>query len=204
MLSRLGGAVRDRERQRQRATRERAVDETLLSSIHDVQTAISANDSKASAALIVHGLLVTGVLTLLVHLGSIYSHASHSERVLALFFLFASLAAFLGSIGFLLAALLPYRPKRIDRQLREHHANQYREVFFPVRLLGEADPYAELLRRTRQLQDNGVTTELAAERIKLADVLRYESSQTKWGYRLLLLEVVCVTGFLIVVGLAAL
>lgn len=129
-----------RQASRSPTASQKEVNEILVASISDVQTAIGANDSKASAALIVHGLLVTGVVTLLVHLGSLYTNASYTERLLALIFLFSALAAFLGSIFFLLAALLPYRPKKLDEQMRERHPNDYLEVFFPLRLLSEDDP----------------------------------------------------------------
>lgn len=200
----LRHVLRRRAIAKQNETQQKAVQETLLASIHDVQTAISANDSKASAALIVHGLLVTGVLTLLVHLGSIYKAASNVERFWALLFLFGALASFLASIGFLLAALLPYRPRALDHHMRTHHKDKYLEVFFPLRFLQEPDAYAALLRRVRKLEHGDVAAELAAERIKLADILRYESAQTKWGYLLLAIEVLFVTGFLVAAGTAAL
>lgn len=182
----------------------RRVDGFLTASISDVQGSIGAIDAKASAALIVHGLLVTGVLTLTVRLGGLYRSASECERLLALVPLALASLAFLGSIFFLLLALLPHRPKQVEKGLREHHRDEYTEAFFPLALLDGDDPFQELLDRVERLGRTGVTAELVAERIKLAEILRDESNQTKWGYRLLMTEVALVALFLGAVAAAAL
>ncbi len=183
----------------------RHVHDLLLASIEDVQSAIIANDTKASAALIVHGLLFTGVITLLVNLGGVYHSASGAQQHVALVCLFLAFVAFLGSIYFILRALLPYHPDKLEAQLRAKYSDRYREVFFPLGLLKEADPYGELLKRLAELDDDeSITAELAAERIKLADILRYESMQTRRGYLLLRAEIALAAAFLIVVATAVL
>jgi hypothetical protein len=179
--------------------------DVLLGSIQDVQSAIIANDTKASAALIVHGLLFTGLITLLVDLGGVYQSASEAQQISGLGFLFASLVAFVISIYFILGALLPYHPDELERQLRSKYPDKYKEVFFPVALLDTEDPYGALLMRLDGLDDDAaITYELAAERIKLADILRHESTQTRWGYLSLRAEIAFASAFLIVVATAVL
>jgi hypothetical protein len=186
-------------------SKPRHVHDLLLASIQDVQSAIIANDTKASAALIVHGLLFTGVITLLVNLGGTYHAASTAQQDIALAFLSAAFVAFLVSIYFILGALLPYHPKDLEEQLRADYGSSYREVFFPLGLLKHADPYGALLERINELDDEGgITAELAAERIKLADILRHESSQTQLGYLCLRAEIALAAAFLVVVATAAL
>lgn len=183
----------------------RHVHDIMLASIQDVQTAITANDNKAAAGLIVHGLLVAGVMQLLVNLGELYQSADHTQRLIGLVALFAMLAFFLISVVLLLQALLPYRPDDLEKQLRKDHADEYREVFFPLGLLKCKDPFQELKERAEALtSEESITSELAAERIKLADILRHEMTQTKWGYRFLLAEVLTAAVFLVVVATAAL
>jgi hypothetical protein len=194
-----GGARKDR-----RESAPRHVHDLLLASIEDVQGSIVANDTKASAALIVHGLLFTGVITLLVNLNGVYRPANHVQKYAALAFLCVTFAAFLVSIYFLLGALLPYHPKELEDQLREKYSDKYREVFFPLGLLECADPYGALLNRTNDLDDDSITAELAAERIKLADILRHESTQTQRGYLWLRAEIAFASLFLIVVVTAVL
>jgi NADH:ubiquinone oxidoreductase subunit 3 (subunit A) len=177
------------------------VDDLLLASIQDVQTSISANDSKASAALIVHGLVFTGLIELLVNLGGVYHKASDAQRVIALIFLFLVLIAFLISIYYILRALLPYRPQRTEEALGDH----CREVFFPLKVLDERDPFASFARRMEELRgEEGIARELAAERLKLADILRYESQNTRRGYQFLRFEIAFTAAFLIVLATAVL
>ena len=176
------------------------VDDLLLASIQDVQTSISANDSKASAALIVHGLIFTGLLGLLSTLGDVYQRADSLQRVLAIGLLAGALVAFLVSIYFILRALLPYRPVKVEAAL----GDECRGVFFPLRFLQHANPYAPFAEVLGQLERSGITGELACERLKLADILRYESGNTRRGYEFLRIEIGCAAAFLIVVATAAL
>jgi hypothetical protein len=100
----------------------------LLAAIVDVGRSVSTNDQKASAALIVHGLLFAGVTAVIDKLGSIYGKASGVERVLGCVLLIAALLLFVLSVVALLLAVLPYRPKALYADLR--HSS--RQVFFPI------------------------------------------------------------------------
>lgn len=177
------------------------LDDLLLASIQDVQSSIGANDSKASAALIVHGLVFTGLIELLVNLGGVYRGAGEAQRVVALIFLFLVLLTFLLSIYFIMRALLPYHPEKLERKL----GDRFPEVFFPQRFLKDPDPYASYAKRLGELDgEEGIWPELAAERLKLADVLRYEAGNTRRGYQFLRFEIAFAAAFLIVLATAVL
>ncbi|HYM45104.1 MAG TPA: hypothetical protein VES65_02950 [Solirubrobacteraceae bacterium] len=172
----------------------------LLASIQDVKSAIGANDSKASAALIVHGLIFTGLVELLVRLGGAYEAANETKQEIAIGLLCATLITFLVSIYYILRALLPYRPKNLESKMQ----GRYKGVFFPLPLLDRSDPHADMLGLVGELDEAGITTELVAERLKLADILRYESLNTQLGYRFLELELVFASAFLVLVATAVL
>jgi hypothetical protein len=177
------------------------LDDLLVASIQDVQSSIGANDNKASAALIVHGLVFTGLIQLLVSLGGVYRSASDAQRVIALIFLFLVLITFLISIYFIMRALLPYHPEKLEGKL----GDRFQGLFFPLRFLDDRDPYASYAARLSELQgEDGIWRELAAERLKLADVLRYESNNTRRGYQFLRFELAFAAAFLIVLATAVL
>jgi hypothetical protein len=81
--------------------------ELLAGAISDIQGSLHANVSKASAALIVHGLLFIGVLTITGQLGPIYEQASPKEQDWGLLLLGVSLLFFLISVSGLLLAVVP-------------------------------------------------------------------------------------------------
>lgn len=178
------------------------LDDLLVASIQDVQSSIGANDSKASAALIVHGLVFTGLIELLVNLGGVYRGASDAQRVIALIFLFLVLLTFLLSIYFIMRALLPYHPEKLQSKL----GDRFPEVFFPLRFLKDPNPYAAYTKCLGELdgEKDGIWRELAAERLKLADVLRYEAGNTRRGYQFLRFEIAFAAAFLIVLATAVL
>jgi len=168
----------------------------LLASIADLQGSIKADDSKASAALIVHGLLFTGVLTILTKTGSVYRHATTPERAVALGLLAAALAFFLLSVRALTRALSPYRPVATEGEL----AGRYPKVFFPLldELRAEGQLFSVFRGRVDQLAEpERVYDDLAAETLKLADILRFESRHAERGYRYLRYELAAVATFLV-------
>jgi hypothetical protein len=180
----------------------------LLASITDIQGSIKANDAKTSAALVVHGLLFTGVLTVAKEVGPVYEAASRGARSLVIAFVALALTMFLVSVFSLMLAAVPYRPKRVAHDI----SHEYLGVFFPQqdalrkRGSGESDGVRQLRGMdalVAELDRRNAIRELSAEVVKLADVLAYEGRWTKRGYRALSIEVVCVASFLSVVGLVA-
>lgn len=173
----------------------------LYAALSDISGSVKANDAKASAALIVHGLLFAGILSVVARLDGAYRTSTHAERALGVLFLAVVLAAFLCSIWALLSAGSPYRPQKLERRMR----NSYRQVFFPPRsLLRSATPHSSMRRQVQLLTDERILDELIAEVLKLADILAYESDRTKWGYLALRVEVIAAAAFLTTAAVAVL
>jgi hypothetical protein len=175
--------------------------ELLRAAIEDIGDSVRANDAKASAALVLHGLVFAGITTLLTQLGGAYRDATGFEQVVGIGMLGVTFAAFLASALCLIDAVSPYRPTRLDERLEA----RYRHVFFPpATLLGAADPHGEMSRLLDEMGEAEVRDELVAETLKLADILNYESAQTARGYRLLRLELAAAAAFFAVVAIVSL
>jgi hypothetical protein len=173
----------------------------LYAAISDISSSVKANDAKASAALVVHGLLFAGILSVVDKLDHAYRAATHLERILGVAFLGIALAAFLCSIWLLLSAVSPYRPKTLEEKI----SGSYPHVFFPVRgLFKGSTPHKTMRQRIESLDENTILDELIAEVLKLADILAYESDRAKWGYRALRVEVIAAAAFLVTAAFSVL
>jgi hypothetical protein len=180
----------------------------LTTALGDIKGSIHANDQKVSAALVVNGLLLTSVVTVVTHTEHIYKKA-HSSRDAGIVLLSLALAAFIASVGWLLWAMKPYRPKGIANKIQEDvdksdHAGRYQRVFFPVKEDLKAEtPFTKWRGRIELLELDGIVDELTAEILKLADILRTESDRAKWGYLCLAVEGLLVTAFFVLVAAVA-
>jgi hypothetical protein len=173
----------------------------LYAAIADIGSSVRANDAKASAALVVHGLILAGIVTLVSQVGDVYRNATSAEKTVGISFLGLAFAAFLVSVMYLLAAVSPYRPTELERRIRQ----QYAGVFFPTAdLLSRGDPHAELAHRLASMREDDLFNELIAETLKLADILKHESKQTQRGYQMLRLEIIAAAGFFVTLAIAAL
>jgi hypothetical protein len=173
----------------------------LYAAIADIGSSVRANDAKASAALVVHGLMLAGITTLVSQVGDVYNMASSAERIVGVSFLGLAFAAFLISVMYLLAAVSPYRPTKLEGRIRGH----YKEVFFPTAdILSAPDPHTEMANRLASMREDNELNELIAETLKLADILTHESRQTKGGYRMLRVEILATAGFFVTLAIVAL
>jgi hypothetical protein len=172
----------------------------LYAAIDDLGESVRGNDAKAWAALVIHGLILTAITTLITHVGGIYEKASLVERVLGVVSLAAVLICFLVSAWLLIRAITPYRPETLDDRIRRH----YRGVFFPTDIYGAFDPHACMTQRLNEMGELQVRDELVAEALKLGDILKHESHQTKWGYYWLRYELVGTAVFVVLVSVSAL
>ncbi len=180
--------------------------EVLAGAISDIQGSLHANDSKASAALIVHGLLFTGVLTVTGQLGPIYEQASPKEQDWGLLLLGVSLLFFLISVsGLLLAVVPPFEPSaRSNARLRKKRRTL--DVLFPDlgRLKGDVrGQLAALVSRVEKLGPEEAVVELAFELLKVQKIRRRAVRFARVGYVFLGLEVLSVTAYLALVGAIA-
>jgi hypothetical protein len=172
----------------------------LYAAIDDIGESVRGNDAKAYAALVLHGLILTAITTLVTHLGGIYQRSTCVEQVLGLSSLAVVLACFLVSAWLLIDAITPYRPEKLEERIKRH----YEHVFFPTDIFQAFDPHACMTKRLSGMDPLKVRDELVAETLKLGDILRHESNQTKLGYYWLRYELVAAVGFLLVVSVAAL
>ncbi len=174
----------------------------LTTAVGDIKGSIHANDQKVSAALVVNGLLMTSVVTVATRSEHVYKKASDLERGIGVGLLGVALLAFLVSVGWLLWAMKPYRPEKLEEGL----AGKYPRVFFPTEkdLKIEAPAlFAGWRERVDALEPASILDELTVEILKLADILKTESNRAKWGYVSLAVEGVVVTAFFVLVAITA-
>jgi hypothetical protein len=177
--------------------------EFQLASIDDVQGTIHANDSKSSAALVVHGLLFAGVLAITASAVNLYDRAAVWARVIAVALLVVALVCFTVSVYCLLRSVNPFDPQReIDRL----GGRVEPDIFFlrDQYVFGRAEGPLEFLRnRTANLTQEQIETLLAHESLKLMRVRDEEARWARRGVSFLIGEVVAVALFLVLVGLVA-
>lgn len=164
----------------------------LLAGIEDAQGTIHANDAKCSAALITHGLLFAGVVTVTADAAKIYPQTHGPLPVIALALVGLVACTFLVSIAALLLSVMPYRSKTLLRVIEEKQDQP--RLFFPPRQRRKLDA----------LDEAGVKRELVYESVKLAAVRDHEAGFAKIGYVFLVIEVALVIAYLGVVAATAL
>jgi ElaB/YqjD/DUF883 family membrane-anchored ribosome-binding protein len=86
----------------------------LRDSIVDIEGSIHANDNKASAALVVHGLVFAGAASLAKELGDVYMRLTELEEVVFWIAAGGALGSLLVSVLSLLAAIFPYHPRHLS------------------------------------------------------------------------------------------
>jgi hypothetical protein len=172
----------------------------LTTAVGDVKGSIHANDQKVAAALVVNGLLFTGVVTVLTRLEGIYTAAQPWQRWAGGALLAVSLVNFAASVSYLLWAMKPYRPEAIEKKME----GLYPRVFFPRSddLEGD-DPFGPWRERVDGLRRSDVLDELTAETLKLADILHTESKRASQGYKWLAIEGLFVLALLVFVAVVA-
>lgn len=183
--------------------------ELLLEGIKDRQGTIHANDAKCSAALITHGLLFAGLVTVTAKAAEIYPRASGALPVLALVLGGMLAFAFVVSIVSLLRAVMPYEPTALAEAISVRHEPP--GLFFPVDIprrhpipCGEEDPVSRQLRTVAGLEESQVNLELVAESVKLAAIRDHEAKYARTGYWALIVEVLLAISYLAVVAATAL
>ena len=180
--------------------------ELLKAAIADIQGSVHANDSKCSAALVVHGLLFAGVVTVVSRLGKTWMDADGMTQCASKVLLGIATVCFVLSIGSLLWGLLPYSPKQsFIRPIDQAHRPP--GVFFPDldALTREgADAMTPYLAQLAVITTPAVLErELAFEVLKVQDIRRHEARYATFGFKLLFAEIFFATAFLVVMGVEA-
>jgi hypothetical protein len=178
----------------------------LRDAILDIQGSIRANDAKSSAALVVHGLLFAGVLTVTREVKNVYVASGGWQRGLMVGLLGLALIAFLLSVWELSRAVSPYHPGELRRRIANHHPG----VFFPLmrslREEAEREGSNELLVFGRLLQgvnEEAIQADYAAELLKLGEIRQHEADAARRGYMWLRAELGLVAGYLVFVATVA-
>lgn len=181
----------------------------LFEAIKDRQGTIHANDAKCSAALIVHGLLFAGLVTVTAKAAPVYPDADGALRIVAIALAAIAGASFLVSVVALLKAVMPYEPKPLAEAISARHCPP--GIFFPVGVPRRApipacedDPVRRQLRLAAGLDPARVNLELVAESVKLSAIRDHEARFARIGYLALICEVIVAAAYLGVVGATAL
>lgn len=103
----------------------------LLAAIADTEATIQASDTKASIALVIHGLMISGVLSLVTELDSSFDSGADLYRVLVVALLALIVVLFVLSVSQLLRCVMPV-PARLFSGIKGGH-----DVFF---IEASADP----------------------------------------------------------------
>jgi hypothetical protein len=185
--------------------RNAATRELQLASLPDIQGSIQANDNKSAAALVVHGLLFAGVLSVAANLHEVFDAAMLGAKIAGGALLAGAACAFAISVVKLINAARPHDPK----STRDPIVDRYKGAFFPP-----ADPKRkppgghtgldDQLKRLAGLRTEAdFEIEYAAEQLKLADIRATQAHDAKMGFRWLKVELVCVGLFLLLVTLVS-
>lgn len=177
----------------------------LRDAIVDIQGSVRANDAKCSAALVVHGLLFAGVLTITRELGPVFETAGFVERGAIILTLGAALFCFMTSVWKLARAASPYEPTKLARKIADRHD----QVFFPSletlrpKRFGCGDEFDVYNGKINKLTSARIERDYAAEVLKLADIREQQAREAQSGYKWLQGVLVAVAAHLIVVGILA-
>jgi len=185
-----------RDKARHKKAEAGAVRRDLLrDAIADIQGSIHGNDTKSSAALVVHGLLFAGTITLTREVVPVFETAETWQRWMIGIVLGLALVAFLLSVAALLYAVSPYHPTK----LRSRIASGHQQVFFPrldeleqksrAKGTNELAVYKSMIKR---LGPADVEADYAAELLKLAAIRHHEADWAQRGYALLMVELLTV------------
>lgn len=192
-----------------RRSRQSIARQVLLKGIEDLEGTIHANDAKCSAALITHGLLFAGLVTVTANAADVYPGPHGVLPILVIALASMTLLAFAVSIVSLLLAVMPYQPEALATVIKERHHPP--GLFFPTGIPrrrpipgGVDDPVRRQLRAAEALDESAVTLELVAESVKLAGVRDHEAEHARIGYRALIAEVVLAVAYLGVIAAIAL
>jgi hypothetical protein len=170
--------------------------------VTDTEGTIRATDTKASIALVLHGLLFAGLLNVTMDLGRHYSAAGTPHQVATAILLGIVGLAFVGSIVQLLRCIAPAPRKVIPDTHHWSHG-----VFFVVdQKVGhewKMPPISRLNERLQAMTVEHIENEWLAEVVKVSAIRARKTRLIKSGVLLLGIEVVAAVAYLAVIGISA-
>jgi hypothetical protein len=176
--------------------------EVLLASVSDLQGSIHALDSKSSAALVVHGLLAAAIATAVGRsLDAIERNVVRADaEVLVLVLVSMAATAFLLSVFAFLRVLRPRSGGRDDlQQAHVFHPTPQRRGTPKTAREDALAKYLALLEKGPDFE-----RDLAAEVLKLRDLLKYQAEWAASGVRFLMIEVGLVAALAAAIATSAL
>lgn len=172
--------------------------EFLLAAIADTEGTVRATDTKASVALVLHGILFSGLLTLTKDSTAFTNDAPYACLLVILAVLIMS--ALVVSVLWLLRCVAPAPPRTLPSDARRAAGG----LFFPVGETGwiKAVPRMSALddavRSYEQADETELRTELVSELYKVSAIRERKLALIKVGFLTLGIEVL---GAVIYVGL---
>lgn len=174
----------------------------LLAAIADTEGTIHASDTKASIALVIHGLILSGVLSLA---GSLGADFEGFYRALVIVLLAAIVVVFVTSVFQLLRSVTP-TPARVFSGIEGGH-----NVFF---VEARADPITGNIRGVPSVSDvhralvcldeGELEEDLVVELMRVSAVRARKVALVGSGLRLLGIEIALAVAFAVSIGLHSL
>ena len=175
----------------------------LEASVTDTEGTIRATDIKASIALVLHGLLFSGVLSVTKDLGDRYSEAGSLQKALVVGCLAIAALAFASSVVQLLRCVAPAPAHAIP-----HTQGRSSGIFFITsrrtgRFSWQMPSVEELEARLHGMDLAAIEREWLSEALKVAAIRERKTRLIKSGLGLLAGEVFAVAVYLALIGAAA-
>ena len=170
--------------------------DTLTTAFTDAEGTIRATDTKASIALILHGLLFGGLVSVTKDLGRSYSGQDAVFKVAAAALLILTAFAFLCSVIQLLRCVVPAPSWVVPRM-----TNLRRGVFYITDQRVAWNRWAmpdvdELRSRLLTLDAAGIEDELLGELVAVSAIRQRKIRLVRSGYVMLAAEVILAIGYL--------
>ena len=177
----------------------------LLAAIADTEGTIRATDTKASIALVLHGLLFSSLLGVTKSLGDTYHNAGCEVKTAIVVLLIAGGGAFAGSIVQLLRCVRP-APKAAIPVLDQGVTTGHFFLPFTAGRLRGTSPmldFETLRGQIAGLDEAAMEEELTGELVKVSAIRARKTALVSSGLLLLGLELVAATAYLTLLGIAA-
>lgn len=179
--------------------------EFLLAAVTDTESTIRATDTKASIALVVHGLLFSGLVGVTKDMGKTYDAASGDLRVAVWILLGIVVISFLLSVGCLLICIAP-SPRSAIPDISPLGTGNF---FIPMRAQGFFSPrvstadvsaYSEAV---AAMDESARQDQLMGEVLKLSAIRERKTTLARRGLFLLAGELAAGLAYLVLLGLHA-
>jgi len=172
----------------------------MLAAITDTEATIRATDTKASIALVLHGLLFGGLIGVTEHVGPSYNVAGHGLQTIVVLLLAVVLASSLASVLCLLMCVAP-----TPRSAIPHIPYTIGLFFVSMKAYGPISPRvrsvdASYLEKIASMDEDARLQQLAGEILALGAIRERKSTLISRGLILLGVEFIVGIAYLAVVG----